>query len=303
MKSIMTILIIGAAGQLGTELCMRSKERGYGIVAVDYNELDITNESSTKAFVAQVKPTVIINAAAYTAVDRAETDIASVFAVNRDGPLYLARSCVKADIPLLHVSTDYVFDGQKPTLYHETDAPNPLGAYAQSKLQGETAVANTLDKYITLRTAWVFSATDQNFVRTILRLAKQRDELSVVADQTGTPTWAGDIAEILLEIVDRIHQSKAISWGLYHYTGFPVITWHAFAETICQQAFELGMLSKKPFIKPISTSEYPTAAKRPQNSALACKRIQEELLISQTDWRKGLEQVLIHWKKNNELST
>ncbi|MBY0474170.1 MAG: dTDP-4-dehydrorhamnose reductase [Nitrosomonas sp.] len=299
----MTILIIGAAGQLGTELCLRSKERGYKFVGVDYNELDITNESSTMAFVDQVKPTVIINAAAYTAVDRAETDIASAFAVNREGPLYLARSCVKADIPLLHVSTDYVFDGEKSTPYHETDAPNPGGVYGQSKLEGETAVANTLDKFITLRTAWVFSATGQNFVRTILRLAQQRDELSVVADQTGAPTWAGDIAEVLLEIVDRIHQGKAITWGLYHYTGVPVTTWHAFAETICQQAFNLGMLRKKPFIKPISTSEYPTAAKRPQNSALACARIQEELLISQADWRKGLEHVLIQWKKNNELST
>ncbi|SEF74723.1 dTDP-4-dehydrorhamnose reductase [Nitrosomonas ureae] len=299
----MTILIVGAAGQLGTELCLRSKERGYNFVGVDYDELDITNESSTMAFVAQVKPTVIINAAAYTAVDRAETDIASAFAVNRDGPLYLARSCVKADIPLLHVSTDYVFDGRKTAPYHETDAPNPQGAYGQSKLEGETAVAHTLNKYITLRTAWVFSATGNNFVRTILRLAKERDELSVVADQTGAPTWAGDIAEVLLEIVERMRQERAIPWGLYHYTGFPVTTWHAFAETICQQAFELGMLRKKPFIKPISTSEYPTTAKRPQNSALACTRIQEELLISQSDWRKGLEQVLIQWKNNDELST
>lgn len=303
MKSIMTVLIIGSAGQLGTELCLRSKERGYNFVGVDYNELDITNESSIQAFVAHINPTIIINAAAYTAVDRAETEIASALAVNRDGPLYLARSCVKADIPLLHVSTDYVFDGKMSAPYHETDTPNPQGAYGQSKLEGETAVANTLEKYITLRTAWVFSATGNNFVRTILRLAKERDELSVVADQTGAPTWAGDIAEVLLEIVDRIHQSMTITWGLYHYTGVPVTTWHAFAETICQQAFELGMLNKKPFIKPISTSEYPTAAKRPQNSALACARIQEELLISQTDWRKGLEQVLIQWKKNNELST
>lgn len=299
----MTVLIIGAAGQLGTELCLRSKERGHNFVGVDYNELDITNESSIQAFVAHINPTIIINAAAYTAVDRAETDIASALAVNRDGPLYLARSCVKADIPLLHVSTDYVFDGRKSAPYHETDTPNPQGAYGQSKLEGETAVANTLEKYITLRTAWVFSATGNNFVRTILRLAKERDELRVVADQTGAPTWAGDIAEVLLEIVDRIHKSMTITWGLYHYTGVPVTTWHAFAETICQQAFELGMLNKKPFIKPISTSEYPTAAKRPQNSALACARIQEELLISQSDWRKGLEQVLIQWKKNNELST
>ncbi|PSJ17977.1 dTDP-4-dehydrorhamnose reductase [Nitrosomonas supralitoralis] len=299
----MTVLIIGAAGQLGTELCLRSKVRGYDTVAVDYNELDLTNESSTQAFVAQVKPTVIINAAAYTAVDRAETEIASAFAVNRDGPLYLAKSCAKADIPLLHISTDYVFDGKKPTPYLETDTPNPQGVYGQSKLEGEIAVARTLNKYITLRTAWVFSATGNNFVRTILRLAKERDELSVVADQTGAPTWAGDIAEVLLEIVERIHQSKTITWGLYHYTGSPAITWHAFAETICQQAFELGILRKKPFIKPISSYEYPTAAKRPQNSALACALIQEEFLISQADWRKGLEQVLIQWKKNNEFST
>ncbi|MEQ1742216.1 MAG: dTDP-4-dehydrorhamnose reductase [Candidatus Nitrotoga sp.] len=292
----MTVLIIGAAGQLGTELCLRSKAHAHNIVAVNHNELDITNEPSIKALVAHVKPTVIINAAAYTVVDRAETDIATTFAVNRDGSLCLARACTKANIPLLHVSTDYVFDGKKTTPYLETDAPNPQGVYGQSKLEGEIAVATTLDKYITLRTAWVFSATGHNFVRTILRLAKERDELSIVADQTGAPTWAGDIAEVLLDIVDRIHQGKAVTWGLYHYTGSPATTWHAFAEAICEQAFELGMLEKKPFIKPISTSEYPTAAKRPQNSVLACAHIQKELLIPQADWRKGLKQVLTQWK-------
>jgi dTDP-4-dehydrorhamnose reductase len=288
----MTVLIIGATGQLGTELCSRSKAHAHNIVAVNHNELDITNETSIKAFVAHVKPTVIINAAAYTAVDRAETDSATAFSVNRDGPLYLARACAKANIPLLHISTDYVFDGKKPTPYLETDIPNPLCVYGQSKLEGEVAVATALDKHITLRLAWVFSATGNNFVRTILRLAKERDELSIVADQTGAPTWAGDIAEVLLEIVDRIRQGKAITWGLYHYSGSPVTTWHAFAETICERAIELGILEKKPFIKPISTSEYPTAAKRPQHSVLACAHIKKELLISQTDWREGLRKVL-----------
>lgn len=292
----MTILITGAAGQLGTELCLRSKAHAHNIVAVNHSELDITNESSINALVAHVKPAAIINAAAYTAVDRAETDSATAFAVNRDGPLYLGRACTKANIPLLHVSTDYVFDGKKPTPYLETDIPNPQGVYGQSKLEGEIAVATTLDKYITLRVAWVFSATGHNFVRTILRLAKERDELSVVADQTGAPTWAGDIAEVLLEIVDRIRQGKAVTWGLYHYTGSPATTWHAFAEAICEQALELGMLKNKPFIKPISTSEYPTPAKRPQNSVLACEYIQKELLIPQSDWRQGLKQVLTQWK-------
>jgi len=292
----MTVLITGAAGQLGTELCLRSKTHAHSIVAVNHSELDITNESSINALVAHVKPAAIINAAAYTAVDRAEPDSATAFAVNRDGPLYLARACAKANIPLLHVSTDYVFDGKKPTPYLETDTPNPQNVYGQSKLEGEIAVTTTLDKYIILRTAWVFSATGHNFVRTILRLAKERDELSVVADQTGAPTWAGDIAEILLEIVDRIHQGKAVTWGLYHYTGSPATTWHAFAAAICEQALALGMLEKKPFIKPISTSEYPTAAKRPQNSVLACEYIQKELLIPQADWRQGLKQVFTQWK-------
>ncbi len=292
----MTVLITGAAGQLGTELCLRSKAHAHSIVAVNHSELDISNESSIKALVAHVKPTVIINAAAYTAVDRAETDSATAFAVNRDGPLYLARACAKANIPLLHVSTDYVFDGKKPTPYLETDTPNSQNVYGQSKLEGEIAVSATLNKYITLRTAWVFSATGHNFVRTILRLAKERDELSVVADQTGAPTWAGDIAEVLLEIVDRIHQGKDVTWGLYHYTGSPATTWHAFAEAICERVLELGMLEKKPLIKPISTTEYPTIAKRPQNSILTCEHIQKELRISQADWRKGLKQVLTQWK-------
>lgn len=288
----MTVLIIGSAGQLGTELNSRAIERGYNTVAVNRDELNITNEADVKAFVERVKPVVIINAAAYTAVDRAETDTEVAFAVNRDGPLYLARACAEAEIPLLHVSTDYVFDGKKSTPYLETDVPNPQGIYGQSKLEGETALATTLDKQITLRVAWVFSATGNNFVRTMLRLAKERDELSIVADQKGAPTWAGDIAEVLLEIVGRITQKKPVSWGLYHYTGTPVSTWYTFAEAICDQALALGMLKKKPIIKPISTAQYPTPAKRPQNSVLDCAHIHKILQIPQVDWRVGLKQVL-----------
>ncbi len=292
----MDVLIVGAAGQLGTELQTRAKARGYNTTAVDRNELDITNEADVTALVARLKPAVIINAAAYTAVDRAETDTATAFAVNQDGPLYLARASAKADIPLLHVSTDYVFDGQKQTPYRETDTPNPQGVYGQSKLAGEVAVATTLQKQLTLRVAWVFSATGNNFVRTILRLAKERDELKIVADQTGAPTWAGDIAEVLLKVVDRIHQGNPIPWGLYHYTGTPATTWHAFAQAICDQAQELGMLDKMPTIKSITTAEYPTPAKRPQNSVLKCTHVLNALHIHQTDWGQGLKQVLITWK-------
>ncbi len=291
----MDVLIVGAAGQLGTELRIRSQLRGYNTTAVDRSQLDISDTTSVNELVTRLKPSVIINAAAYTAVDRAETDVVTAYAVNRDGPLNLAKACANADIPLLHVSTDYVFDGHKLTPYNETDTPNPQGVYGQSKYAGEIAVATTLQKQLTLRVSWVFSATGNNFVRTILRLAKERDELKIVADQTGAPTWAGDIAEVLLTVVDRMNQNNPIPWGLYHYTGSPVTTWHAFAETICDQAFELGMLDKKPIIHPITTAEYPTVAKRPQNSMLDCTHILNELNISQANWNNGLRKVLTTW--------
>ncbi len=292
----MDVLIVGAAGQLGTELRIRSQLRGYNTTAVDRSQLDISDTTSVNELVTRLKPSVIINAAAYTAVDRAETDVVTAYAVNRDGPLTLAKACANANIPLLHVSTDYVFDGHKLTPYNETDTPNPQGVYGQSKYAGEIAVATTLQKQLTLRVSWVFSATGNNFVRTILRLAKERDELKIVADQTGAPTWAGDIAEVLLTVVDRINQNNPIPWGLYHYTGSPVTTWHAFAETICDQAFELGMLGKKPIIHPITTAEYPTVAKRPQNSMLDCTHILNGLNIPQSDWKKGLKEILTIWK-------
>ena len=292
----MDVLIVGAAGQLGTELRIRSQLRGYNTVAVDRSQLDISDETSVNELVTRLKPSVIINAAAYTVVDRAETDIATAYAVNRDGPLNLAKACASANIPLLHVSTDYVFDGDKLTPYNEMDTPNPQSVYGKSKYEGEIAVAITLQKQLTLRVSWVFSATGNNFVRTILRLAKERDELRIVADQTGAPTWAGDIAEVLLTVVDRLNQNNPIPWGLYHYSGSPSTNWHAFAEGICDQAITLGMLEKKPVIHPISAAEYPTAAKRPQNSMLDCAHILNELGMPQADWVNGLKKVLIAWK-------
>lgn len=231
----MKVLIIGANGQVGSELILLGKQQGIYIIAADSTELDITKIGVVKHFIYSKQPDIVINAAAYTAVDKAEEKVELAFAVNSKGPANLAEACCEADIPLLHISTDYVFDGKKAGAYYEDDAPNPKGVYGESKLEGEHAVATRLDKYIILRVAWVFAASGNNFVRTMLHLAAERDQLSVTADQQGAPTWAGDIANALLTITKRY-------CGIYHYTGSPATIWHGFAQTIFKEAKALELL-------------------------------------------------------------
>ncbi len=288
----MKVLVTGAKGQVGSELIERGQLIGLSMIAVDIDELDITKQDTVTEYIKAESPGMVINAAAYTAVDKAEEDVKLAYAVNRDGADYLAKACAEVNIPLLHISTDYVFDGSKDTPYSEDDQPNPAGVYGKSKWEGEVAVAQKLGNHIILRVAWVFAASGHNFIRTMLRLAGERDELSVVADQCGAPTWAGDIADVLLNMAAQYRDKNELPWGTYHYIGAPDTTWHGFAQTIFDQAKHLGLIGKTPVLHAIATEQYPTPAERPKNSVLNCKKIHGVFNISQPDWRIGLKRVL-----------
>jgi dTDP-4-dehydrorhamnose reductase len=261
------------------------------ILALDYEGLDITDQQAVSKTVADFKPDYIINAAAHTAVDRAEQEIELSNAINRDGPQYLAQAAQKINAVMLHISTDYVFDGIGDKPYVETDNTGPQGVYGQTKLAGELAVAQSCEKHLILRTAWVFGEHGNNFVKTMLRLAQTRDELNIVGDQFGGPTYAGDIADALIAMVDYIERGQPPAWGVYHFAGMPYASWYEFAANIFQLAETKGVLAKQPKIASIPTAAYPTPAKRPANSRLDCSKIENQFGIKPSDWVAALDNI------------
>jgi dTDP-4-dehydrorhamnose reductase len=279
------ILVTGGSGQLAValEAAAQVKLRRVGRPAFDFDR-----PASIAASIAATKPSLVVNAAAYTAVDAAENDEAAAYRANRDGPAELARLCAQAGIPLLHVSTDYVFDGGKGAPYVETDPVSPLGVYGASKLAGEQAVLALCPQAIILRTSWVYSPTGKNFVRTMLTLARTRDRLSVVADQTGCPTAAGDLADAILAIADRVLQSgwRAQFAGLYHAAGSGWTTWHGLATAVFAAAAKHGR--PVPTVLPISTAEWPTPVRRPADSRLDCSRLAETFGVRLPDWQDSV---------------
>jgi dTDP-4-dehydrorhamnose reductase len=285
----MKLLVLGSHGQIGHELCRLAWPQNYQVAAFDRAEVDITQQQAVIAAVARERPHVIINAAAYTAVDRAETDAESAWAGNCSGPRHLAAACNAAGIPLIHLSTDYVFDGSKSGPYRDDDPVNPLGVYGGSKEAGDRAIREALSEHVILRTAWVYSAHGHNFVRTMLRLASDRPVLRVVADQIGSPTSAADIAQAIGVIVQRIAAGDT-HWGTYHYAGDGAVTWHGFAEAI----FDLAApwRGPPPKVEAITTAEYPTPARRPANSVLDCSHIGEVFGIKPRPWREALAVVI-----------
>ena len=288
----MKLLVTGCRGMLGQDLVPRMKEAGFELQCVDIAEMDITKRNLVLDRVASVRPDLVINCSAYTAVDKAESDQQLAFAVNRDGPGHLADACSKRGIPLVHISTDYVFDGQSSRPYREDDEANPIGVYARSKWEGEEEVRRRLDKHIIVRTSWLFGFHGNNFVKTILRLAGERDQLKVVNDQKGCPTWTGHLAEALTQIAVRIRGNiNDTPWGNYHYCGQGATTWFQFAAEIVEEARRRKELRVSQ-ISAIPTSEYPTPAKRPMNSALDCSKIREDFGIYPRPWREGLAVVL-----------
>ena len=282
------LLVTGSKGQVGSCLVQQGSRLQWQVLAVDRDELDICNQAAVLEAVHSFKPHVIINAAAHTAVDRAESEVDASFAINRDGAAYLAEAAQQVGAVFLHISTDYVFAGNKDGLYVESDPVDPQGVYGTSKLAGEVAVAEHCVRHLILRTAWVFGEHGNNFVKTMLRLGSQRDSLGVVADQFGGPTYAGDIAAALLAMAQQALQPDFMDWGIYHFAGEPHVSWHEFATTIFSAGVAQGLLAQSPLVNPIATADYPTPAKRPANSRLDCSRIHAVFGIMPSDWQAAL---------------
>lgn len=283
-------LITGANGQVG--YCLTQQLSGKAeILAVDRDELDITNRDAVFNTIHTFRPDVVINAAAHTAVDRAETEIELSEAINVKGPQYLAEAANEIGAVILHISTDYVFNGEGSNEYKESDETEPQGVYGKTKLAGEMAVQQANTRSVILRTAWVFGEHGNNFVKTMIRLGKERESLGVVADQVGGPTYAGDIAAALINIANQILQGKSDVFGVYHFTGKPYVSWHQFAEAIFAEADLQKIIEKRPLVNAISTSDYPTPAKRPANSRLDLTKIKQVFNIEPSDWQKALKNI------------
>jgi dTDP-4-dehydrorhamnose reductase len=260
------------------------------MVALTHGDADICDSDSVAGALAQHVPTVIVNAAAYTAVDKAESEVDRAFQVNRDGAAILAKQAAKADVPLIHISTDYVFDGSARVPYDEEHEVNPQGAYARSKEAGERAVRSAHAKHLILRTAWVYGPFGSNFVKTMLRLGAERGEFRVVDDQTGRPTSTGDLAEAILAIAEEAQNPGFTQWGTYHYAGADTVTWHGFAAMIFAEAGKFGR--KVPRVQAITTADFPTAAPRPAYSVLSTAKLERIFGIKPRPLRASLKATL-----------
>jgi dTDP-4-dehydrorhamnose reductase len=285
----MKLVILGAAGQVGRELGRLVLPAGWQAAWFDRVDFDIADAAAVRATLARERPDIVINAAAYTAVDRAEREPEAAWAANAVAPGLIAAACADRGAALIHLSTDYVFDGTKTGAYHEDDPVNPLGVYGKSKAAGEQAVRDGLREHVTIRTAWLYSVHGQNFVRTILRLAEERPSLRVVADQHGAPTAAADLAAGVLAVARHIDRGRG-AWGTFHLTGAEPTTWHGFAEAIV--ALAAPHTGKSPPVEPIATADYPTPARRPANSVLDCSRIGKAYGIVPRPWREALPPVI-----------
>lgn len=285
----MKVLINGRNGQVSHELQRRLGAVGE-LIVLGRDQLDLAQPDQIRRQVQNVRPDLIINAAAHTAVDLAESEPQAAFAINAVAPGILAEEALALDIPLIHYSTDYVFDGLKADPYNEDDTPNPLGVYGKSKLAGEQAIKDVQGKHLILRTSWVYSTHGRNFLLTMQRLLQEKPELRVVADQIGAPTWAGTIANSTLALIERWRANEVANWGTYHLSAQGETSWFGFAQAIGEALRQQG----KPCatLLPIPSSDYPTPAARPLNSRLDCSRLQRDWGVSQPDWQTALRECL-----------
>jgi dTDP-4-dehydrorhamnose reductase len=288
----MKILVTGANGQVGFCLTKTLAKTQWDYLALTRDQLDITDAKSVNEIVSVYQPSIIINAAAYTAVDKAESDIEAAYKINCDGARHLAEAANSIDAAILHISTDYVFAGDSESAYKEDDNTSPQGVYGKSKRDGELAVIEANAKHIILRTAWVFGEHGNNFVKTMIRLGRDRDQLSIVADQYGGPTYAGDIADVLLKMAEHFEKNKDLPWGTYHYSGHPHVSWFEFASEIFNEISLANIYNKStPLLKAITTAEYPTPAKRPKNSRLSCDKMKANFGVFPSDWKHALKNI------------
>lgn len=289
----MKILVTGHGGMLAQALVPALRHAGLIVMGMGRAECDITQAAAVRQVLERHRPDIVINTAAYTAVDQAECEPEKAFAVNRDGVAYLAETCRVLEETLIHVSTDYVFDGQGHRPYRKDDATAPLGVYGQSKWEGEEAVRARHREHLILRTAWLYGSHGANFVTTMLRLGQDRSVLRVVHDQQGCPTWCRDVAAVLVALCQRVRQDKTtMPWGTYHYCSAGQTTWFHFARTIFAEARALAPLAV-PTVVPIPTAAYPTLAWRPANSVLNCAKIQSAFGIVPPPWEQSLHKFML----------
>jgi dTDP-4-dehydrorhamnose reductase len=281
----MRVLIFGKTGQVGRELGRVAWPANVAIVQLDRHQCDFAEPAHVARCVLEAKPAVVVNAAAHTAVDRAESEPGEAGTINRDAPAAIAEACRQTGAKLIHISTDYVFDGSKRTPYVESDPVAPLSVYGRTKEEGEAAIRDALPEHVILRTSWVFAAHGSNFVRSMLRLGTERAELRIVSDQRGAPTAARDIARTIAGIASVIATGRGL-WGTYHFVSREPVTWYDFAGAI------FAMRGGGPRLVPITTDEYKTPARRPLYSVLDCGRIAKDYDIAQPSWRGALADVL-----------
>jgi dTDP-4-dehydrorhamnose reductase len=283
------ILVFGGHGQLGQELSRSAGDRGIAVRTLSRADADIARPDQVAAALGRHRPGVVINAAAYSAVDRAEDDYEAAQRANCDGAATIAAACAAADIPLVHISTDYVFDGCKSGAYLETDAVAPLSVYGRTKAAGEAAVRAAAPKHLIVRTGWLYGAFGKNFLRTILQLAQEREELRIISDQYGTPTSAHELASALLSIAPRLLRNEPL-WGTYHFSGTGIASRYDFAQWIVD--IQARHTHRRPRLVPIATQDYPTRATRPANSALDSTRFRQVFGITADHWRSASERVI-----------
>jgi dTDP-4-dehydrorhamnose reductase len=282
------VLVTGGSGQLACALEAASRNGGMRVRRVGRPEFDFDRPASIERVMDEARPGAVVNAAAYTGVDAAETDAEAAMRANCEGPRALAELCARASIPLLHVSTDYVFDGSKGAPYVETDPTNPQGVYGRTKLAGEQVVMEACPKTLVLRTSWVYAPQGKNFVQTMLRAARKTHHLRVVADQKGCPTAAADLADTIMAILANIRREGwgASHRGIYHAAGSGWTTWHGLALAVFEEAARQGLPA--PCVDPIATSDWPTAAKRPMDSRLDCRKLERRFGVRLPPWRESL---------------
>jgi dTDP-4-dehydrorhamnose reductase len=287
----MKVLLVGSRGQLGSALVSCLVDVGVDVIGLNSQQLDILDAQSVLSF-AEQSIDLIVNATAYTAVDKAESDVEQAYAVNKQGVINLIALAQSAHVPLINVSTDYVFDGQASSPYKENDPKSPIGVYGASKRAGELALESSTIEFINIRTSWLFGQHGNNFVKTMLRLGSERDELKIIQDQIGCPTYAQDLALAIAHIARVYNNTGVFKSGHYHFCGDVAVSWYEFAKEIFKTGLELGIIDRVPCLSGIPTSEYPTPASRPVYSVMDCEKIAKAYSISTSDWRIGLKNML-----------
>ena len=288
----MKVLVFGANGQVGSELAslLAVSDQPIEVILSSSKKLDLTHRHKISDYLRRIAPDIIVNAAAYTSVDKAESNTELAFLINEAAVIEMGLYCARYNRAIIHISTDYVFDGKSERAYVETDPTSPQSIYGRSKLAGEYAIRELVARHIILRTSWVFGGAGNNFVKTMLGLVDTKAELRVVADQFGAPTSARAIAGVVEMLICKLSSAATTDsrWGTYHYSGEPGIAWAGFANEIFMQAINIGLIESAPRVTPIVTSEYPTPATRPANSRLDCSKLQNTFDVEPDDWRRSL---------------